>query len=112
MTYETCKALKDAGFPQHLEKKGRESLFGVATLSGGAEDCYYPTLEELIEAVMTDKTHYFGLDANDEWAVYDDPVKNTWVARYYPNTPVGFVSKNGSTPSEAVANLYLALNTH
>ena len=84
MNYETALALKNAGFDQ----------FGNNRNIDGAkveiEDCYIPTLEELIEAVGDDFSHLNR--TNMGWAAFGDE---------------GIF---GSTPTEAVAFLWLALN--
>lgn len=84
MTYELAKQLKDAGF----EKKNGAPIFIE-------DDVFPPTLSELIEACET-------------WIdVYG--YKDNWSA----STETAMDNKNihhGSTPEEAVARLWLALN--
>lgn len=120
MTYELAKKLKDAGFPQgesmdnilakgtalaylrdskpsdELLEKYKQALNSLKELYEDDEEyVYVPTLSELIEACGTH-------------------VKLDW----FPATKSAFAnccdSKNheqhGSTPEEAVANLWLALN--
>lgn len=87
MNYELAKELKDAGFPNsrmrpHMDVEGKWSM----------QD--QPTLSELIEAckVTIELTN----------ATMD----GTWLAKSEGDK----YRKYGSTPSEAVAHLYLALN--
>jgi len=97
MDFALAKNLKDTGFPQMLDKKDRYSFFDGPDTTG--EDCYAPTLSELIEACGED---FNGLDRevdSKEMEVY-------WVGKAWSldrNT-------HGSTPEEAVARLWLALN--
>ncbi len=84
MNYELAKQLKDAGFPQTGDNQN-----GYANDGG-----YEPLLSELIEA-CGDKfmdLHYFS-------------DTKTWLAVSDENT-----TARSSTPEEAVANLWLALN--
>jgi len=95
MNYDLAKKLRDVGFPQ------KEEICGYHLKEGGHCDCgYLPTLEELIEACSPN----FG-------ALMHEIVQVTPV---YVATPFGAVSTfprcEGDTPSEAMANLYLALN--
>lgn len=105
ISYELCKVLKDAGFPQnpsgicghchgfqmnpenfpHLNDDYKKSL---------PEYAYHPTLSELIEA-CGDK---FGVLEK----IYD---KNQWHCRPCTGKCMYF-----STPEEAVARLWLELN--
>lgn len=98
MNYELAKKLKDAGFPQgdelvckcyfisDGEKGNAKSVFDCKT-----ERVYIPTLEQLIEAC---NSSFFELSKlSDGWVASD-------------HYEVG----KGSTPSEAVANLWLAIN--
>lgn len=108
MTYELAKQLKDAGFQQNqaLEELGGNKKW----VKEYKEWIDFPTLEELISAVVKllpdndihlESMHgrwqagncYFGLEAkgNERWKDFEE-----WY--------------QGSTPSEAVANLWLALN--
>jgi hypothetical protein len=97
MNYELAKELRDAGFPQG----GKGSWIGpvdqIVWRSG--DRVYVPTLEELIEVCgkdfgilgRSDKTEWFAVTRGDE----------------HPNDPA--TTKVGSTPTEAVAGLWLAL---
>lgn len=84
MNYELAKKLKEAGFP-HMR-------------------IYFPTLSELISACGEN----FSLEKEEgeNWIAHSliDPSSN-------PHKFVDYISKTGPTPEEAVANLWLALNT-
>lgn len=99
MDYELAKKLKDTGFPQ-TTKEG----FNVTTISAGG--VHFPTLEELIEA-CGDKFYSVSRlpqkDFKDAWGAYSTVPKGINVD--------GLLLGRGSTPLEAVANLYIALNT-
>lgn len=98
MNYELAKELKDAGFPHKCDKHGGND--------GYDEYCQYqdwdkeigyiciPHLSELIEACGNDFANLksFSHDWSAE-AMRDE-----------------FTEGNGSTPEEAVARLWLALN--
>ena len=121
MTYELALALKNAGFPQQgdycyvaVDTKGdwtyEKRYIGnihSALLRRVNIAAYTPTLEELISAcgreqTFSEETHYFSLETDSEnwWAGYVDNVKSELFA----------VRQKGSTPTIAVANLWLALN--
>jgi len=109
MTYELALKLKNAGFPQ---ERGREPLpncywnFNSAFPEQGwyldnenlayekEYTIYIPTLSELIEACGED---FYAL-----WVRGD----NTWFAC----KDMGDIGAEGSTPEEAVAKLWLAIN--
>ena len=106
MNYELAKKLKEAGWPQ---KQGEpysyvladgSRVFWVDTLSDDDEryvsKCYIPTLEELIDAC--DKRLWALFNEDDGWYTRKD-------------NPNGMDFK-GSTPIEAVANLYLSPTTN
>ena len=102
MDYLLAKQLKDAGFPQ------KEFSFNQPFTGNGwpgdvrpADYPYNPTLEELIEA-CGDELRYL---ENDERK------SATWKAyprHYKADNPKDY--HLGSTPTEAVAKLWLALN--
>ena len=109
MNYELAKKLKEAGFPQLMSGKGdfineegdgfeEMQRKGFASLTKYLWYC--PTLEELIEASSPHLEELM-------------KVSSYWVAISIgtdPN-PLGPIMKaKGSTPSEAVANLWLELN--
>lgn len=94
MTYELVLKLKETGFPQPRgNTRGMIAAFKGEMLN----DCYDPTLSELIEACEgfvilrknADKT-FAAFGGNEQY-------------------PEGSCEKHGPTPEEAVANLYLAL---
>jgi hypothetical protein len=91
MDYELAKALNDAGFPQ----TGNGGHVGPSDkIIWRREDrVYVPTLEELIEA------------CNGKISVLIKQPTD-WLARSF----AGGLFGNGSTPSEAVARLWLALH--
>lgn len=129
MNYDLAKKLKDAGFPLEWDYKiGRELYFDdegenpelrsydperyIKSVGEGAT--LVPTLSELIEACEPQKADDFNLYTNlDQWTahlIYHGHFEG-W--RGIPRDEMGFVSINigcsGSTPEEAVANLWLAL---
>lgn len=114
MNYELAKELKDAGYQQILSgdshwitKIGDFVAFyriddngdyrGINTSKDAVENdlCYLPTLSELIE--MCGNKIVAIERAREGWVVTD-------------NNPVSGFHRNGSTPEEAVAHLWLALN--
>lgn len=114
MTYELAKRLKDAGFPQH--ENFRELCddpyvccvhqWRLDHKTGETKDePYQPTLEELI--VACGKSYQKQYEFFLTWSV------DKWFACFLdanfksPDLPNG----EGPTPTEAVANLWLALNT-
>lgn len=87
MKYELAKELKDAGFPQH----------SCTDITCSKNALTIPTLSELIEACGDGR---FKLSRTKMWhAVIQkgDMPSHDW--------------KHGFTPEEAVARLWLALNT-
>lgn len=107
MNYEIAKELKEAGFPQnpHNHNEAPDSWFDedgdLRDYVGGLSDenyCYNPTLSELIEACGED----FGELCKDEEDWYCTP--------NFISTGVDILVQSGSTPEEAVARLWLALN--
>ena len=87
MTYELVLELKNAGFKQ----TGKHSPL---TYSRGEGEPYHPYLDELIEACGEE---FYAL-----WVRGD----NTWFAC----KDMGDIGAEGSTPEEAVAKLWLAIN--
>ena len=85
MNNELVKKLKEAGFPQDKNFLSNDFVNSV----------YEPTLSELIEACGSGFTH-LNRESVKEWCAYD-------YNGYSPDEP-------SSTPEEAVANLWLALN--
>lgn len=105
MTYEFAKKLKDAGFKQY--GKGDHELSSYSAYTSGdsdspAEKVYFPTLSELIEACGNELRSIYRYRTKEgevrwEAILIEDP----W------DESKGFTV--GSTPEEAVANLWLAL---
>ncbi len=103
MNYSLAKELKDAGFSQEGDGKvlGR-SFDDLADYRGEDEiytiseevTCYVPTLSELIEA------------CGDDFGQLTRVLSGEWDA----NNSIHDIRTNDSTPEEAVARLWLALN--
>ena len=117
MPYELAKQLKDAGFPQphHNEQCTKNDCYMLPCPNSR------PTLEELIEAcgddcVFVAKDRYSGTYSGAKWLAYgwldddygidgdDVSCMNFW---HDNKEPVG----KGATPAEAVARLWLALQS-
>lgn len=103
MNYELGLELKNAGFlqPDMGMKDGIQNLYGMGRgewkSKGGSELVYIPTLSELID--VCDKSKGFQLmflDGKNVWVAFNGEKDNEWY--------------EGSTPEEAVARLWLALN--
>lgn len=95
MNYELVKKLKDAGFTQDgngVWINDREQVAGVPIWS--MSHVYIPTLSELIEACGG---AFYQLTKEKLWFVEADQIGID--GRFF-----------GSTPEEAVANLWLELN--
>lgn len=87
MNYELARELKDAGFPQEVTAQYDASTYH--------DNTYLPTLRELIEAVLKGRGGLvLHLNVQFESAV-------AGLEGWY---------EDGSTPEEAVAKLWLALN--
>lgn len=99
MDYELAKKLKDAGFPQH-ERLGIGH--GDIFIDGKYGLMYVPTLSELIDACGK------GLGYLAPFRDLDGKIVSWGAKNFYGETQ--FVEHHGSTPSEAVANLWLAIN--
>ena len=99
MAYELAKKLKDAGFPQH-DRTGE--WYNVCYFQGCEKDACFPTLSELIETCGDD---FLSLEKYDggKW----EAMRRTWCCdEHGESCEFGY----GSTPEEAVANLWLALH--
>ena len=96
--YTLANELKDAGFPQG--GNGRWLVDPGQIVARGGDRAYVPTLEELIEACGENLAWLHQSVKSKKWAaqvfIYDDE-----------EGPAG---GQGSTPAEAVARLWLALN--
>lgn len=94
MKYELLKRLRDAGFPHY---------WGTAWLPETPIEIaerWYPTLSELINA-CTESGAKFQVGQT-----YTEP----WNARIQKILNGVYYERNGDTPEEAVAELWLALN--
>ena len=140
MTYELCKKLKDAGFPQPEYPSEGNVLFDDANGSGyvchqgeycGAIPCtncpkhdcnrpssYEPTLSELIGETLKpflDSSGLISLNLKYEWTINTRDVP-AWSAILENGKGCGdettryIKTASGQTPEEAVANLWLELN--
>jgi hypothetical protein len=107
MNYELAKQLKDAGFPQNVNSNApyiRPDGYRVVRMTADSDEnkkdwAYLPTLEELIQA-CGDRFWSLerDLDPDEIWGAYP--------ANEIGDGPPTF----GSTPTETVARLWLALN--
>jgi hypothetical protein len=98
MNYDLAKQLKDVGFPQG--GKGNWMLPPDKIVARSHDRVYEPTLEELIGA-CGDKFHSLV-------SVHKGAHKS-WQACAETD---GLVSGEGGTPTEAIAYLWLALNSN
>jgi hypothetical protein len=94
--YTLANELKDAGFPQG--GKGRWLVDPGQIVARGGDRAYVPTLEELIEACGENFAWLHQSVKSKKWAAQD--------FIYDEDSHGG----QGSTPTEAVARLWLALN--
>lgn len=112
MNYELAKELKDAGFPHEWCKDMSEKAPQMCGSTCEEMDCY-PTLEELIEACGDVKFALFGpgtsLQTEEDTAfgvvLHGKEQISGWLAKGTDT------AARGSSPTEAVARLWLALNT-
>ena|SRR3990167_2024210 len=131
MNYELCKKLKDAGYPQKgywfwsvdetdmpritTEANVYDTCSFVKSADGKSYEkiklCFAPTLSELIEA-CGDKFHKLEMNNDSaypnsphKWSAFEFRMSDEWKAGEFQ-----YVS--GSTPEEAVANLYLRLKNN
>jgi hypothetical protein len=121
MNHELAKDLKEAGFPQAGD--------GATYVDLGSKDSFYvPTLEELLEACVElvkpkeptpSELHFFELYPNMNIATSGGSREigdsNEWGAGWSRGTSFDQIRARdnyfGKTPNEAVARLWLALNT-
>jgi len=117
MTYDLAKKLKDAGFPQgtgnyicpHSETTPSALVVGsdgeARCPVNGCQIVFEPTLSELIEACspFTPDEFYLGTQL-DFWEA-------TWINHTARKEDDKQITVSGSTPLEAVAHLFLALNS-
>lgn len=116
MNYELAKELKDAGFPQYVDEspngrryyfinednlsfihKGGPGTSSIDNAHDGSDIMLAPTLEELIEACPQFTRLFVTQNETDCWRAESD----------HPEC-IG----DAFTPQEAVARLWLALNTN
>lgn len=108
MNYELAKELKEAGFPQELEGKFINSESDILETIYRDGSVYLPTLSELIEA-CGDGFWELGKKPLGE---LDPDYRKDWETKGFSGK-VGeqrMHETRGSTPEEAVAKLWLALN--
>ncbi len=101
MDYETAVKLNKNGFPQTLQKGYYEDC--PCWVEGCKDKFYVPTLSELIEA-CGDKVKRLEKKRKLWHAVEDDECCDD------PQDQYGYCRTSGSTPEEAVANLWMELN--
>lgn len=102
MTYELAKELKDAGFPEQTRIAAEMNLRRYYPMTP-PEAPSFPLLQELIEETKNIATLDTGIiwDCEDEeWVAFHGLKDGHWIE-------IGA----GNTPEEAVARLWLALNT-
>jgi hypothetical protein len=97
MNYELAKQLNDAGFPQG--GNGRSILPPDQIVARSHDRVYVPTLSELIEACVASRpgAPFRLYHKNGKWRAQ---LSNDQTSPWY----------FGSSPEEAVARLWLALN--
>lgn len=102
INYELVLKLKQAGFPFRVIHLAREFSGDQPYIEN--EQPLIPTLSELIKACseLESLEHINRTDRN-EWIAYG--------IEQEPWNPKSNASGKGSTPEEAVANLWLVLNT-
>lgn len=111
MTYELCKKLKDAGFPQtgkgelYETEEGRLSREKMGPIDSVGtyltQVVYFPTLSELIEACG---------NKFEAFERHEHAQGTKWCAVGYIDGEDDVRVFTEKTPEEAVANLWLALN--
>lgn len=110
MDYELCKKLKENGFPQDGNGMwwNRSVELAMSNLKLEVSEAYVPTLDELIEA-CGDEIALFKM--GNQWTA----VKHAGIEKALNwmgvNVHLTEFDAKGSTPSEAVANLWLKLNS-
>jgi hypothetical protein len=94
MNYELAKQLKDAGFPQ--QENSYQAIQTYPAKNAGVIP-YYPSLSELIEA-CGDRFNSVCREPDGMW----------WAD--WESKPLELEGDRATTPEEAVARLWLALN--
>jgi len=104
--YELAKQLKDAGFP-FIKCTIAECWYSGDSLDTGDGNYHYPTLSELIEACGDEFRTFYRITDNNRhlFTLGRLPEDARWCAESITNEWF-----SGSTPEEAVARLWLALN--
>lgn len=109
MDYELCKKLKDAGFPfsEHIASIHGEERWGGEELYDESTEvyCNLPNLPELIKACGK-------YEGEKRFRILELQSEDNWFAGsgdWFDGFGYTF-SGRGSTPEEAVANLWLKLN--
>ena len=101
ISYKLAKELKDAGFPQVFPQNDEMEIHDAVAISRIREKydkgVYFPVLSELIEA-CGDELGGIKRKRGGGW----EAIPNDWTG--------GIRLQTGSTPEEAVARLYIALN--
>ena len=119
LTYQDCKKLKDAGFPQDCQfywcdfnVDGGPGIEYRGAIPGDIENvilCGAPTLSELVEAF----DWFESLTAPKITCEGDESgVTCGWIAKaaILPENEWKIIEDLGVTPEQAVKNLWLALN--
>lgn len=101
LSYKTAKRLKDEGFPQMVQRNKYILSSGEVLDWQHSHSVYMPTLSELIEMCMD---FYYPCQFNMGGM-------NTWwaIVRGEGNQKAIVPVQTGSTPEEAVAELWLTL---
>lgn len=103
ISYELAKQLKDAGFSQFFPQDDEMEIYDAIKIQKikdkYAKDVYIPTLSELIEACG--ESFGYLIPARD----VNRKIIGWGVKNFEGNA--GVIEHSGSTPEEAVANLYL-----
>lgn len=109
MTYKLARQLKDAGFKQrngfHLGAK-MNGFFAPTEMETPEDFAYEPTLSQLIEACGDRFKCLF----TETFEYEPSSVRIDWVCDGLLEEPITMYRARGSTPEEAVASLWLALN--
>lgn len=119
LSHETAKKLKEAGFPQNTrgtggwydDETGEPSphmLLSSRRDHDLTKCSYVPSLTELIGACGEDFYALRHGQRSSKWYADAKRPSNKRIAEYKPPRPQ--YTREGSTPEEAVANLYLALH--
>ena len=121
MNYELAKMLKDAGFVTHNHDIWTHCVANCFTHSNSEEVTHCPSLSELIEACgdkfgAVYKSHdNVIIEENEDKVtyknVYEAVDSTTFSMMTSPKFPKSFLVNAGSTPEEAVAYLWLQLNS-